>query len=135
VAIANDGGARAARLSAIKADILEKLTSPSLTVTEVAHRQGVTPRYIHMLFEREGVTFTEFVCEARLRRAHSMLTEPRYCDRSIMTIAFAVGFGDVSYFNRCFRRRFGAAPSELRGNGGRVRKNKRQDIVHNESVP
>ena len=123
--IANDGGVRAARLSAIKVDVLENLASPELTVGEVARRQGVTPRYIHMLFESEGITFTEFVCEGRLRRAYSVLLDPRFCDRSIMTIAFAAGFGDVSYFNRCFRRRFGAAPSELRGNVGRVRKNRR----------
>ncbi len=113
-AIANDGGVRAARLSALKADILGNLTSPDLTVCEVARRQGVTPRYIHMLFESEGVTFSEFVCEARLRLAYGMLLDPRFVDRNIMTIAFAAGFGDLSYFNRCFRRRFGAAPSEVR---------------------
>jgi transcriptional regulator GlxA family with amidase domain len=114
VEMASARGLRAARLEATKADILENLFSPDLTVSEVARRQGVTPRYIQMLFEGEGVTFSKFVCEARLKRAHSMLVQPHYCDRSIMTIAFAVGFGDVSYFNRCFRRRFGAAPSEFR---------------------
>jgi AraC-like DNA-binding protein len=32
----------------------------------------------------------------------------------IATIALDAGFGDLSYFNRTFRRRFGVAPSELR---------------------
>jgi AraC-like DNA-binding protein len=113
-AIDNARGVRAARLEAIKADILDNLASPNLAVGDVARRQGVTSRYIHMLFESEGITFSEFVCEARLKRTHGMLLDPRFCDQTIMTIAFAAGFGDLSYFNRCFRRRFGAAPSELR---------------------
>jgi AraC-like DNA-binding protein len=33
---------------------------------------------------------------------------------SISEIAFDVGFGDLSYFNRTFRRRFGAAPRDVR---------------------
>jgi AraC-like DNA-binding protein len=113
-AIANDHGVRAARLKAIKADILENLGNPGLTVTTVALRQHVTPRYIHMLFETERMTFSEFVLGQRLMRTHRMLFEPRFADLNVSAIAFAAGFGDLSYFNRTFRRRFGAAPSEVR---------------------
>jgi AraC-like DNA-binding protein len=35
-------------------------------------------------------------------------------DRSVSSIAFAVGFGDLSYFNRTFRRRCGLSPSDIR---------------------
>jgi AraC-like DNA-binding protein len=117
-AIAEARGVRAARLRAIKADILENLGSSDLTVSAVALRQRVTPRYIHMLFESEGVTFSEFVCRERLTRAHHMLLDPRSGHLSIAAIAFATGFGDLSCFNRSFRRRFGTTPSEIRcGNG------------------
>jgi AraC-like DNA-binding protein len=37
---------------------------------------------------------------------------------SITAIAFDAGFGDLSYFNRTFRRRYGATPSDIR-NGGK----------------
>ncbi|MGH8717980.1 MAG: helix-turn-helix domain-containing protein [Burkholderiales bacterium] len=111
-AIAN--GRRAARLRAIKADILENLGSVELTVTAVALRQRVTPRYIHMLFETEGVTFSEFVLGERLMSTHRMLCDPRFAGLSVSAIAFGAGFGDLSYFNRTFRRRFRATPSELR---------------------
>jgi AraC-like DNA-binding protein len=43
-----------------------------------------------------------------------MLTDLNYADRSISAVAFEAGFGDLSYFNRTFRRRFGATPSDVR---------------------
>jgi AraC-like DNA-binding protein len=45
---------------------------------------------------------------------HRMLSDPRLADRSIGSIAFDVGFGDLSYFNRTFRGRYGATPGEIR---------------------
>jgi uncharacterized membrane protein YkvA (DUF1232 family)/AraC-like DNA-binding protein len=111
--IANCRGMRAARLKAIKVDILENLRD-ELTVTAVALRQGITPRYIHMLFEIEGLTFSEYVLGQRLMRAYGMISDPRFAGLNITTVAFASGFGDLSYFNRTFRRRFGTTPSELR---------------------
>lgn len=113
-AIANGRGVRAARLKAVKADILENLGTLELTVGAVALRQRVAPRYVHRLFETEGVTFSEFVLAQRLTRTHRMLSDPRFSDLSVSAIAFAAGFGDLSYFNRTFRRRFGTTPSELR---------------------
>jgi AraC-like DNA-binding protein len=50
----------------------------------------------------------------RLVRAHRLLTDPRYASQKVSTIALDVGFGDLSYFNRAFRRRYDMAPSELR---------------------
>jgi AraC-like DNA-binding protein len=108
------GSMRVARLAAIKADILENLNNPDLTLTAVATRQHITPRYIHMLFAMAGITFSEFILGQRLAYAHRMLTDPRFASLRISTIAFEVGFGDLSHFNRTFRKRFGATPSELR---------------------
>ena len=50
----------------------------------------------------------------RLARAHRMLSDPRFVDRSVTSIAFDVGFGNLSYFNRVFRRSYGATPSDVR---------------------
>jgi AraC-like DNA-binding protein len=113
-AMAHGRGIRAARLKAIKVDILENLGSPELTVSAIALRQRVTPRYVHMLFETEGISFSKFVLGERLMRAHRILCDPRCAGLSVSAVAFAVGFGDLSYFNRTFRRRFGATPSGLR---------------------
>jgi transcriptional regulator GlxA family with amidase domain len=43
-----------------------------------------------------------------------MLNSPRFADCSVATIAFACGFGDLSYFNRTFRLRFGTTPTGAR---------------------
>jgi len=77
----------------------------------------VTPRYLQRLFESEGTTFSEYVTGQRLAQAYRMLSDPRFLDRTITRIAFDVGFGNLSYFNRLFRRRYGATPSDVRANG------------------
>lgn len=107
-------GERAGRLAAIKADIFDNLSRPELSVTSVAARQGVSPRYVQLLFEAEGTTFSVFLLEQRLMRAHRMLSDPRLMAQTISAIALHVGFNDVSYFNRTFRRRFGMTPSDVR---------------------
>jgi AraC-like DNA-binding protein len=109
--LARSRGVRAARLEAIKADLAGDV---SLSIVEIARRQGVTPRYVQALFEEQGTTFGEFVIERRLDAARAMLRSPRYTGWSIAGIAFEAGFKDLSHFNRRFRRRFGATPSELR---------------------
>jgi AraC-like DNA-binding protein len=112
--LATGRGMRAARLRAVKADILANLASRELSESAVARRQNITPRYVRMLFEAEGTTFSQFVLAKRLARARRMLTDPRQDWQTIAAIAYAAGFGDLSYFNRAFRRRYGATPGEVR---------------------
>ena len=113
-AIAEGRGIAAARLQAIMADISSNLGDGDLGVAEIARRHRVTPRYIHKLFESEGLTFSSFVLGQRLSRAHRILSDPRFADRNISSVAFDVGFGDLSYFNRTFRRRYAATPTDIR---------------------
>jgi AraC-like DNA-binding protein len=113
-AIANERGVRAARLEAVKADIAANFTDRTLSVTAVALRQRVTPRYIHMLFETEGTTFSQYVLATRLTYAHRLLLRPLSAHEGIGAIAYASGFGDLSHFNHAFRRRYGATPTDLR---------------------
>lgn len=115
--MANGRGLPAARLSAIKGDIANGLGSEQLDIASVARRRGVTPRYVQMLFEAEGTTFTDYVLSQRLTTARRMLTDPGLGDRTISEIAFEAGFGNLSYFNRVFRKAFGATPTDLRRRG------------------
>jgi len=107
-------GLGAARLTAIKADILTHLGARGLSLDAVARRQGISPIYVRKLFDSEGTSFTRFVLGERLARAHRLLSDPRLADRTIAALALEAGFGDLSYFNRAFRRRYGASPSDVR---------------------
>lgn len=113
-AVAEGRGIRAARLRAIKSDIEANLVDGDLSPAAVARRHKISDSYIRKLFEGEGTSFSEFVRIRRLVRAHRMLADRRWADRSIASIAFESGFGDLSYFNRTFKRAFGTRPSEIR---------------------
>jgi AraC-like DNA-binding protein len=112
--IARGRGLPAARLVAVKRDILANLTRPDLSIEAVATRHGITPRYIGMLFASEETSFTNFVLTCRLGEAYRMLRSAFNDRRPIGEIALACGFSDLSYFNRAFRRRYGLTPSDVR---------------------
>jgi AraC-like DNA-binding protein len=114
IAIAKGRGIPAARLSAIKADILENLLSRDLSIADVSARHGITPRYLRMLFAGEQTTFSDFVTGCRLALARRRLRDTARAGLTISAIAYECGFGDLSYFNRAFRRHFGMTPSEVR---------------------
>jgi AraC-like DNA-binding protein len=115
--LANKRGLPAARLSVAKSYIVENSFRRDLSVGTVAAHLGVTPRNLQRMFESEGTTFSEFLLGQRLSQAHRMLTEPQRVQSAVATVAYDVGFGDLSYFNRSFKRRFGATPREIRNAG------------------
>jgi len=109
--IAGQRGVRMARLEALKSDIIQEKAS---NIDQLAMRHGISPRYIQMLFEESGTTYSQFALDHRLERAYRMLCSPRYDTWSIVTIAAEVGFNDLSHFNRRFRRRYDMTPSDVR---------------------
>ncbi|MFZ5674453.1 MAG: AraC family transcriptional regulator [Pseudomonadota bacterium] len=119
--IARGRGVRVARLRAIKADIAAH--GAQLSVDQIAARHRLSPRYVRKLFEGEGTSLSDFMLAQRLERAHRLLTDPRRAGSTITAIAFEAGFNDLSYFNRAFRRRYGATPTDVRGTAQRTRGN------------
>jgi AraC-like DNA-binding protein len=112
--VANERGARAARLHAIKADIVDNISRSDLSVTTVATRHRLPVRYVQRLFETEGISFTQFVLEQRLARARQILIDPRLAHYKMSMVAIEAGFSNMSYFYETFRRRYGASPSDVR---------------------
>jgi AraC-like DNA-binding protein len=116
---ARDGGLRAVRLAAAKTYITQNSARQTLSIGAVAVHLGVTPRYLQRVFEAEGTTFSGFLLGQRLTRAYRMLCSPQFSDYPVSSIAYDVGFGDLSHFNRCFRRHYGMTPSDIRENGSK----------------
>jgi AraC-like DNA-binding protein len=112
-------GLRAARLKLAKSYIVAHSHRRDISITTLAANLNVTPRYVQRLFEADGTTFSDFLTSQRLARAHRLLCEPGLSQAAISTIAYDVGFGDLSYFNRRFRRQYGLTPREVRGDGAR----------------
>ena len=104
----------AARLRAIKTDVVRNLEHGDLSVRAVAVRHRVTARYVQKLFEHEGTTFSEYVLGQRLALAHRLLSGRDPVADTIAGVAFAAGFGDVSHFYRAFRRHYGLLPTDVR---------------------
>jgi AraC-like DNA-binding protein len=104
----------APRGCAIKAEILNSLNRHEPSLAGLAAPRRVTPRYAQMPFDSDGTTFSRFLLYQRLARAHRMLSNPLSAERTISTIAYEAGFGDLSHFNRTFRRRCGETPSDVR---------------------
>jgi AraC-like DNA-binding protein len=103
---------------------------PNFDLDDVAGALCISRRYVQKLLdEGTGKSFTEHLAECRLERAFAMLTDPHHLHLAIIDIAFGVGFGDVSHFNRTFRRRFGETPSGVRA-ASTMRKQKRSCASH-----
>jgi AraC-like DNA-binding protein len=113
--LALERGVRAARLHAIKLEIRKRLLAQGdLTTEALAASQGISASYVRKLFDGDGTTVGDFVLQQRIARAHSLLTDIRLRSAKISSIAYDVGFSDLSYFNRVFRRHYGCTPSEAR---------------------
>jgi AraC-like DNA-binding protein len=108
-------GVRAARLAVIMREIEHRFMDPDFSLTVLARRLGVTPRYVQALLAEVGSSFGNVLTENRLQRAYGMLEARRHAQLSVGEIAFACGFSTVSHFHRMFRRRFAATPGDVRG--------------------
>ena len=111
---ARAGGLGAGRLQAAKDYARANAHRHDLALDEIAGHQRVSTRYLRLLFEQEGTTFSRFMRDLRLDRACQMLVNPKLSHQKISAIAYDCGFGELSNFNHAFRDRFGTTPRDIR---------------------
>jgi len=102
-----------ARLRTALAYIEAHFDDPRLTIETVARSQGISETYLRRLLRASGHSYLKVVNELRLQKALAGLSAASN-NRTILDVAMAAGFSDISNFNRLFRARFGDTPSIIR---------------------
>ena len=92
-------------------NLLEEEMDQEITLHTVADRLYVNSSYLSRLFKQEmGVVFSTYVLERKMERAKSLLQE----GLKVYDAARLVGYRDVSYFTKVFRKYWGES-GEFKG--------------------
>jgi AraC-like DNA-binding protein/ActR/RegA family two-component response regulator len=101
------GGTLAPAVSYVASNYPEKLC-----MATAATLCDLSPFQFSRNFKKEhGITFRDFVVRLRIQRAAELM---KHSAVSVTEAAFVVGFNDLSYFARMFRRQLGVSPSHYR---------------------
>lgn len=86
--------------------------SKDLTLKTVADELYISTWYLSKLLKKEtGSTFIDLLNDMRIEEAKKLLLNPKH---KIYEIAELVGFSDVAYFTKLFKRLTGLKPMEFR---------------------
>lgn len=93
-------------------DYVEEQLENKITLKQVAAHFGFSPNYLGFLFREEtGELFSDYLIRAKLVRACRLLHDPLL---KIYEISDRIGYKNVLYFNRQFKKFKGMTPSEYR---------------------
>jgi len=87
-----------------------RLEDTSLTPQAVAEDNGISLRYLYLLFNERGMTVAGWIRQRRLERSRAELANGRSA-RTVAEIAYHWGFSDSAHFSRLFKSAFGVSPS------------------------
>jgi YesN/AraC family two-component response regulator len=86
------------------------LSDPNFHAKEFVQEMGYSKMHLHRKLKKlTGFSAGDFIREMRLKRAAQLVAEKA---DNMQQIAFMVGFDNPSYFSKCFKKRFGALPTE-----------------------
>ena len=108
---AAEGSVRRARLRSVQNWIEDRLSDPTLSLEKIAGANGMSLRYLHVLFETCEMSASEWVWSRRLQCAYDTLA--RGDPRSITAIAYDHGFNSSAHFSTMFRRKYGVSPRDI----------------------
>jgi AraC-like DNA-binding protein len=109
-----DRGRRPDLLAEVKATIERRLHEPELRPGAIAAAHFISTRYLHRLFEREGVTVSEWIRARRLEYCRRDLEDPALAAETVLAIASRWGLRNPGHFSRLFRAAYGCSPSSVR---------------------
>lgn len=92
-------------------DYIQENFTQNLTNENIALKFHFNHNYLnHLMVAHTGVTLRQYLIDFRLRKAMDMLI---HTDLSTTNIAKAVGYEDVHYFSRLFKKKTGLTPRQI----------------------
>ncbi|MBD2866493.1 response regulator [Paenibacillus oceani] len=86
-----------------------------LTLHVLARKLFLTPSYLSRLFKQHtGQAFSDYVLERKMKRAMELLES----GAKVLETSAAIGYRDVSYFTKVFRKHWGMTPGEIKKTNG-----------------
>lgn len=94
----------------VKQIVAERYMEP-VGLNEIAEVVKLNPVYLSMLFKREtGTNFKDYLTVVRMEHAKRLLRN----GETLNVVADAVGYKDVKYFSKLFKRTIGVNPTQYR---------------------
>ena len=101
-------------LNEIKDFLEDYYTSPTISLEIVAKKFFVSKEYLTTIFKKTyGCNVTEYIISLRMKKAKELIT---HTSLQFKTISEMVGYEDVSYFYRVFKKFHGSSPGKIRKN-------------------
>ena len=91
----------------------EKIEDPTLTVNDISKELGLSR--VHLFRKMKaiaGMTPSAFIKDFRMKKAKAIFSKNP--SAPIAEVAYSVGFQDVKYFGKCFKKHFGKSPSKIK---------------------
>ncbi|WP_300460713.1 helix-turn-helix domain-containing protein [Desulfobacula sp.] len=108
------------KFSRIKRYINTNLNDPEISPVTVAKQFFISVSYVHKLFKKNHLTFGNYLRTQRLECAAMTLQNKSNDNHTISEVAYHLGFNDLSYFWRLFRKYYGMTPKEYRQRNTKV---------------
>ncbi|QKW06906.1 helix-turn-helix domain-containing protein [Streptomyces sp. NA04227] len=104
---------RTALIRQIQDFVQSHLADPDLTPGSIASAHHISTRYLHRLFQDQGLTVASWIRSQRLESCRRDLADPRLRGEPLHLIGARWGFG-AAQFSRAFRAEYGMSPSDYR---------------------
>lgn len=99
-------------LDHIKQYLDDHSTSPNSSLELIAKKFYVSKEYLTTSFKKKyGCNVTEYIISLRMQKAKELVTTTTL---QYKTIAEMIGYEDVSYFYRVFKKYYGTSPGKIR---------------------
>ncbi len=101
------------RVSHIADLAVENFTNPDFNLHNEILESGYCEDHLRRLFKKEfGCSPLEYITKLRVNYAKKLLRENKHLHYNVAQIGVMVGFSDIGYFSRVFKKQAGVSPRE-----------------------